>query len=334
MSAGSPSRVIIDTDPGIDDALALILALHSPELQVEAITTVGGNVSGEQALTNALRVLEVLDLPEAPPVAEGCRGPLAREPITARHVHGEDGLGDIGGLVEADGAPRYPLPVLTPSGHHAVDLILDLVRDNPEELTIIALGPLTNVARAFERDADAMRGVRRIVAMGGSVSGVGNVTPVAEFNFHADPHAAAQVLASGAEVIVVGLDVTTKTLLTRVALDDRLRETTDRVSRFIGDVSGKYFEVNETRRGLAGCPLHDPLAVGVAIDASFTELRTFDADVETEGRLTAGMLVADRRSGARATRGTTGGAIQAAVDVDAARFVEFFLQRVVKPQRG
>ena len=326
MTGGPPSRVIIDTDPGIDDALVLILALRSPELQVEAITTVGGNVSGEQALTNALRVLEVLDLPNPPPVAAGCDRPLAREPIAARHVHGEDGLGDIGGLVEADGAARYPTPTLTAVGKHAVDLIVDLVRSNPGLLTIIALGPLTNVARAFEKDPDAIRGVRRIVAMGGSVSGVGNVTPVAEFNFHHDPHAAAQVLGSGVEVTVVGLDVTTKTLLTRAALEDRLRDTGGRVSRFIGDVSQKYFEVNETRRGLAGCPLHDPLAVGVAIDASFTELRPFDADVETEGRLTAGMLVADRRTGARANPGT----IQAAVDVDADRFVEFFLERVVE----
>ncbi len=324
MSGGLPTRVIIDTDPGIDDALALILALRSPELQVEAITTVSGNVSGEQALTNALRVLEVLDLPNPPPVAAGCNRPLVREPIAARHVHGEDGLGDIGGLVEADGSPRYPTPTLTPVDGHAVELIVDLVRRNPGEVTIIALGPLTNVARAFEKDPTAIRGVRRIVAMGGSVSGVGNVTPVAEFNFHHDPHAAAQVLGSGAEVTVVGLDVTTKTLLTRAALEDRLRDTGDRVSRFIGDVSQKYFEVNETRRGLAGCPLHDPLAVGVAIDASFTELRPFDADVETEGRLTAGMLVADRRIGARANTGT----IRAAVDVDAGRFVEFFLERV------
>ena len=331
MSGGPPSRVIIDTDPGIDDALALILALRSPELQVEAITTVSGNVSGEQALTNALRVLEVLDLPNPPPVAAGCDRPLVREPIAARHVHGEDGLGDISGLVEADGAARYPTPTLTAVGKHAVDLIVDLVRSNPGLLTIIALGPLTNVASAFEKDPDAIRGVKRIVAMGGSVSGVGNVTPVAEFNFHHDPHAAAQVLGSGAEVTIVGLDVTTKTLLTRAALENRLRDTGDRprgaggrVSRFIGDVSEKYFEVNETRRGLAGCPLHDPLAVGVAIDASFTELRAFDADVETEGRLTAGMLVADRRIGAGVNTGT----IRAAVDVDAGRFVEFFLTRV------
>ena len=326
MTGGSPSRVIIDTDPGIDDALALILALRSPELQVEAITTVGGNVSGEQALTNALRVLEVLDLPTPPPVAVGCSRPLFREPIAARHVHGEDGLGDIGGLVEADGALRYPAPTLTPADEHAVDLIVDLVRHNPVELTIIALGPLTNIARAIDKDPTTMRGVRRIVAMGGAVSGVGNVTPVAEFNFYFDPHAAAQVLRSDVDVTVVGLDVTTRALLTRLTLEDRLRGTTDRVSRFIGDVSEKYFEVNEKRRSLAGCPLHDPLAVGVAIDASFTELRTYDADVETEGSLTAGMLVADRRISANTNPGT----IQAAIGVDADSFLDFFLQRVVK----
>ena len=321
----SSSRVIIDTDPGIDDALALILALRSPELRVEAVTTVCGNVPLEQALTNALRVLELLDLTDPPPVAAGCDRPLQGEPITARHVHGEDGLGDIDVLVGADGRRRYPPPKMSPVGDHAVDLIVDLVRRNSGDLTIIALGPLTNVARAFEKDQAGMRGVRKIIAMGGSVCGVGNVTPVAEFNFHADPHAAARVLRSGADVTVVGLDVTTKTLLTRTALRHSLQNKAGRINQFIADVSEKYFEVNEKRRGLEGCPLHDPLAVGVAIDPGFVELSRYQADVETAGALSAGMLVADRRIGADLNAGN----IWAAVRVDADRFVDFFLDRMI-----
>jgi len=321
-----PRRVIIDTDPGIDDALALILAFRSPELKIEAITTVAGNVPLKDATRNAVQVLEVLDLSEPPHVARGAAQPLAREPLPARHVHGEDGLGDIAGLVNADGKPRYPAPTLSPVSESAVEVILELLRENPGEISIIALGPLTNIALAFEADPAAFAGVKELIVMGGAVSGIGNATETAEFNFYADPHAASQVLRSGMPIVVVGLDVTVRTLLTPQALEARTEGRTDRVARFITDVSGKYFEVSQRIRGLGGCALHDPLAVGVAIDPSFVTLEPFAADVETEGILTVGMLVADRR---KRLVGTGAPSIKAATDVDAERFVDFFLQRVL-----
>jgi len=319
-------RVIIDTDPGIDDALALILAFRSPELKVEAITTVAGNVPLEDATRNALQVLEVLDLSEPPPVARGAAKPLTREPLAARHVHGEDGLGDIAGLLRADGSVRYPEPTLSPVSESAVEVILELLRENPDEISIIALGPLTNIALAFEADPGVFSQVKELIVMGGAVNGIGNVAETAEFNFYADPHAASQVLRSGIPIVVVGLDVTMRTLLTPQALESCTRGRNDRVAQFITDVVGKYFEVSRRIRGLNGCALHDPLAVGVAIDLSFVTLEPFAADVETEGRLTAGMLVADRRRRV-AHAGTP--SIRAAVDVDSERFVDFFLGRVL-----
>lgn len=321
-------RVIIDTDPGIDDALALILAFSSPELKVEAITTVSGNVPLEDATRNALQILEVLDLPEPPPVACGAARPIVREPLAARHVHGEDGLGDIAVLTNVGGGPRYPRPTLSPVGTSAVELILSLLSENPGEISIIALGPLTNIALALESNPAAFSQVQEVIVMGGAVNGIGNVTETAEFNFYADPDAASRVIRSGTPIAVIGLDVTTRTLLTPAALEASTRGRRDRVAEFITDISSKYFEVSLQRRGLSGCPLHDPLAVGVAIDHSFVTLEPFQADVETEGRLTAGMLVADRR---KPTAQPAGPTILAAVDVQSERFINFFLNRALPP---
>jgi inosine-uridine nucleoside N-ribohydrolase len=327
QSVVTPRRVIIDTDPGIDDALALILALRSPELRVEAVTTVNGNVELESATRNALRVLEVLDPAEPPIVARGAKQPLAREPLAARHVHGEDGLGDIGGLTNTAGDARYPEPSLSPDPASAVEVILGLLRARPGEISIVALGPLTNIALALEANPAVFAEVKEVIVMGGSLSGIGNVTATAEFNFYADPHAASQLMRSRVPVTIVGLDVTWRTLLLETDLEARLKGRSGRVAEFIKDISGKYFEVNLKRRGLRGCPLHDPLTVGVAIDPSFVTAERVHADVETEGRLTTGMLVADRREGVR--RAGREQAIQAAVDVDAERFVNFFLERVL-----
>ncbi len=327
QSVVAPRRVIIDTDPGIDDALALILALRSPELRVEAVTTVNGNVELEPATRNALRVLEVLDLAEPPIVARGAKQPLVREPLAARHVHGEDGLGDIGELTNANGGPRYPEPTLSPDPASAVEVILGLLRAHPGEISIVALGPLTNIALALEANPAVFARVKEVIVMGGAVNGIGNVTATAEFNFHADPHAASRVMRSGVPITAVGLDVTWRTLLMQTDLEARLEGRSDRVAGFIKDISAKYFEVNLKRRGLLGCPLHDPLTVGVAVDPSFVAVERFYADVETEGRLTSGMLVADRREGIR--RGGREPTINAGVDVDAERFVRFFLGRVL-----
>jgi inosine-uridine nucleoside N-ribohydrolase len=322
-----PRRVIIDTDPGIDDALALALALRSPELRVEAITTVSGNVGVELCTRNALLVLEALRLDHPPPVAQGADRPLGGSAVDASQVHGNDGLGGITGIVEPGGAPRYRPPRSAARQQHAVDFILDIVGKNPGEITLIAVGPLTNVALALERDRATMAGLAELIVMGGSLSGIGNVTPTAEFNFYADPQAARQVLRAGLKTTLVGLDVTHQTLLQKADLEARAAGSGSPAGRLAADVSGHYFAIAQARTGQAACPLHDPLAIGVAIDPSFVRTEAFEADVETDGALTRGMLVADRRK----TDAASGlaGRIQGCVEVHADRFVSFFLDRLL-----
>lgn len=320
----SPRRIIIDTDPGVDDALALLLALRSPELHVEAITVVSGNVRLELCLENVFRVLDAAGVTERPPVALGCEHPLSRDPVAATHVHGDDGLGRITELREPDGRLRYPIPAIEPAGRHAVDVILELIGNHPGQITIVALGPLTNIATAIRKDAAAMRQVKELIVMGGSLNGQGNVTPVAEFNFYADPEAARVVVQSGIGLTIVGLDVTHRAILPRKEFDERTNKKTGPYTRFLRDLTANWFDFAESR-ALDGAYLHDPLAIGVAIDPSFVRTESFLADIETTGELTQGMLVTDRRGVVGVEQGAP---IRGCVEVDAARFVSFFLSRV------
>ena len=313
-------RVIIDTDPGIDDALALMLALRSPRLRIEALTTVAGNVPLDHCVTNAFHILHAAGIDNPPPVVRGCAVPLQRAPVTASHVHGSDGLGDISAIREPDGKVRYPAPEGVTVAAHAADLMANLIGSNPGEITIVTLGPLTNIATALERRPEAMSNVRDIIVMGGSLNGVGNVTAVAEFNFFADPDAAQAVVRSGLPVTLVGLDVTHQARIRREAFLERAEQSQAPGARFLRELSRHYFDFAESH-GKQECFLHDPLAIGVAIDPSFVRTEGFAADVETGGGLTTGMLVADRRDILRAEDHN----VVVAVEVDADRFVEFFL---------
>ncbi len=200
-SAGTPRRIIIDTDPGVDDAMAIFLALRSPELKVEAITAVSGNVPLEMTLPNALRLVEIAGRTDVP-VAGGASVPLVRRLITAKYVHGNNGLGGV----------EFPAAKLKPVSETAVQLISRLVRGNPGQITIVAVGPLTNIATLLRADPEIARMIPQIVIMGGSLSG-GNITPAAEFNLYVDPEAARIVFDSGIPLTMVGLDVTEKVLL-------------------------------------------------------------------------------------------------------------------------
>lgn len=245
---------LIDTDPGVDDALALLYAWSSPDWRVEALTTVAGNVSVEAATLNARRLLALRQPAPPPIVAVGSAGPAGRPVATAAHYHGEDGLGDL------DDWPEPPTPRTAP---RAVDIILDLARRHGRRLTLVALGPLTNLALAVAANPDAVGGVGRVVAMGGAVDVPGNVTREAEFNFHVDPAAAAHVFAAGLPLHIVPLDATRHVRITREALETALAgrgRIAERVLRF----TAKAF----ARDGEAGMALHDPLAVAAAIDPS------------------------------------------------------------------
>jgi purine nucleosidase/pyrimidine-specific ribonucleoside hydrolase len=314
-------RLLIDTDPGIDDALALLLALHSAGVSVEAITTVAGNVTVEQATQNTFRILDVARPDPMPRVARGAEAPLARELVTAHLVHGDDGLGNLDQLVDPDGVPRYPIHTHNLEMTDGPDVILEMLDRFGSELVVVALGPLTNLAAALRRDPRRVAQAARIVVMGGAISAPGNVTPAAEFNFYVDPEAAAAVFEAGLPLELVPLDVTRRVVLREDDLAAKLRGSGTSVARFVADF---------TRHGFAsggeGIFLHDPLAVAVAIDPSLVGFEPLAVEVECEGRITRGMSVADRRSKSSGPRRPPN--CRVALSVDAARVVSLLFERL------
>ena len=294
---------LIDTDPGIDDALALLLAWGSPELAVEALTTVAGNVPIEHASVNAWRLIALRRPLPVPNFAQGAAAPLRRPLRTAVAYHGDDGLGDAGGW---PAAPARPAPA------DALDVIGELARHHRGRLIVIAIGPLTNLALALDRDADALRGVGRVVVMGGAVDVPGNTTPDAEFNMHVDPDAAQQVFEAGLSLDLVPLDATRQAVLLRGELGAALARRPGRLADRIAAFTAHGFREHDGS-GISGLTLHDPLAVGVAIDPS---LVTWDP-----ARITIGPDGETRRApGAPNCR--------VATRVDRARFVTMFLERL------
>jgi purine nucleosidase/pyrimidine-specific ribonucleoside hydrolase len=286
--------VLIDTDPGIDDALALFLAWGTPGVQVEAITTVAGNVSVNLATTNVFRLLEAARPARRPRVARGGAAPLRRPLATAAHVHGDDGLGRLDRFRSPDGRERYPAPRLDLEMRDGPDLILETVDRFGTELTLVALGPLTNVALALARDPARLRGVGRIVVMGGAVAAPGNVTPAAEFNFFVDPDAAAAVLGAGLPLDLVPLDVTRQVVLGAAALEAALPPPRGAARQLLLDLTAHGFEFGAAR-GEGGIALHDPLAMALAADPSLAGWEPLRVAVETESPLTRGLSLADRR---------------------------------------
>src|SRR5262245_56150544 len=296
MIAGQPEPsqsarpVLIDTDPGIDDALALFLAWGSPGLRVEAITTVAGNVSVELATANAVRLLVAARPAHRPRMAKGAAAPLHQPLVTAGHVHGDDGLGNLHRFVGGEGRPRYPAPSVMVETLDAVDVILETVDRFGRDLILIALGPLTNLALALRRDPTRLRRVGRVVVMGGAVTAPGNVTAAAEFNFYVDPEAAAEVLAAGLSLDLVPLDVTRKVVLARADLEAALGAPSEGGGRLLLDLATYGFD-----RSAPGIILHDPLAVAVADDPSLVGWTPLHVAVETESPLTRGLSLRDRR---------------------------------------
>lgn len=277
-SGPGPFRVMIDTDPGVDDALALLFAMRSPELKIEAITPVAGNVPLDLTLPNALRMVEIAGRTDIP-VAAGANRPLLRRLVSATYAHGENGLG---GAV-------FPEPATRPVPEPAAVLIRQVIRKFPGEVTLITLGPLTNIAAALSADRELASLVRGLVMMGGSLSG-GNITPAAEFNIYVDPEAARIVFQSGIPISMVGLDVTRKTTLT----DDHVRAleaTQTPVSQAAAKIARNAIAHAHERGFLVGPNMHDSLAVAAFLDPSLLKWKQYYVDVETLGELTAGETV-------------------------------------------
>jgi len=272
------ARVLIDTDPGVDDAFALLLAMRSPELKIEAITAVAGNVPLELTLPNALRMVEIAGRTDIP-VAPGAKAPLLRRLVTAAYAHGENGLG---GAV-------FPEPTIKPVAEHAAELIRSVIRRYPKEVTLITVGPLTNVAAALNGDPELASLIKGVVMMGGSLSG-GNITPAAEFNIYVDPEAARIVFQSGIPLTMVGLDVTRRTSLT----DEHVRvleAAQNPVSQAAAKIARHAIDHNREQGFLVGPNMHDSLAVAAFLDPTILKWKEYYVDVETTGELTAGQTL-------------------------------------------
>lgn len=271
--------IVLDTDPGHDDAIALFLAAGHPDIDVKAVTTVAGNHTVENTTRNARRLLTLIDRPDVP-VARGCAEPLARELTIADYVHGDSGI---------DG-PELPPAEVALDERHAVDLLVDTVREN-DGVTLVPVGPLTNVAMALKKAPDIVDGIDEIVLMGGAV-GEGNITPSAEFNVYVDPEAARTVFRAGVPTTMVGLDVTHESRVSGEwvrGLDD-LDNRVGEVTAELLDFAAEYYE--ETY-GWSSYPIHDAVAVGQVIDDAIVETEPMTVDVETTGDVTDGRTVCD-----------------------------------------
>ena len=293
--------ILLDCDPGHDDAIALLLALASPELELLGVTTVAGNQTVEKTTANAIRVLELVG--SDVPVAAGAGRPLVREPYVAAYVHGETGL---------DG-PDLPPARREPVDQHAIDFLAERI----DGATLVATGPLTNVALLLAREEASPE---RIVLMGGAIA-EGNVTPAAEFNIWADPEAAARVFSSGLDVTMVGLDVTHQALLT----DEHaagLREN-GRVGSVVADLLEFYGTFHKQVYDFEGSPIHDAVAVAQVIQPDLLELRELNVEIDRESELCRGRTVVDvwNRTGREANA-------RVAVRIDARGFIELLLERL------
>jgi len=293
-----PRKVIIDCDPGIDDAIALCMALFDPRLEVLAVTAVAGNVSAEQSTRNVQALIEQLDPPRYPRLGSASEG-LAM--VDNRQLYGEDGLGNAG-LVSSQLARQHP----------AEKLICDEVRSAPGEVTLICLGPLTNVAAALAREPQLISMLGRLVIMGGAVNGIGSVTAAAEFNMYFDPHSARQVFRSPTTKTLIPLDVTTQVTWSLDLLDQLPPEST-RAGNLLRKTLPFLFRTYRREMGLEGIHLHDAVAMAAVLHPELFTTRDLSGDVETSGELTLGATVFDRRSTAH-----TRGDMEVALEVDAA----------------
>lgn len=277
-------RVIFDTDPGQDDAIAILLALASPEeMTVEAIVTIAGNVPLSLTSANARKICELAGRPDMP-VYAGCARPMCARPlVTAEHVHGETGLN----------GPDLPVPRMELQAQHGVDFLIEKLRANPPgTFTLCALGPLTNIGMALVKAPDIASRIREIVLMGGAYFEVGNITPTAEFNFYVDPEAAAVVFASGVPITMLPLDVTHQVLTTPERLA-RIRALPGRAAQAVAAMLGFSERFDLEKYGSTGAPLHDPCVTAFLLRPDLFRGRSVNVEIETSSPLTLGMSVAD-----------------------------------------
>lgn len=312
MIENPPYKVVIDCDVGVDDALALILAFHSPELEVKAITGVSGNVPLDVVFGNIQKILSLIQPPFRPLIARGADNPLKGTPAYAYSFHGDDGLGGAE-IVRKEGEDHWQI-----FSGRADELIPEMARQSPGELTLIAIGPLTNLALGLQRDPEGMKKLKEVVIMGGAVRTGGNITPFAEFNFFVDPTAAKIVLESGLPMTLVPLDVTHQVFLTPTIMEERIKPLHHPFSQFVVEAT-RY---DSLRRQFRPRPevlhLHDPLAIGTVVHPDLVRKERLALRVETEEGEAYGK-VSEIKEGSE---------IEVCLGVNATEFLDLFILRL------
>jgi purine nucleosidase len=307
----NPLKIILDTDPGIDDSLAILMALASPEVELTGVSVVHGNCNVDQAALNARAVLQLAGAGYIP-VARGCERPLVRPALLATETHGDSGLGYA----------RLPTPRTSPLRQHAVDWLIDTIVAAPGQYTLVCIGPLTNLALAIRKAPRIVPLLREVIVMGGAIRHQGNATPLAEFNTYVDPHAAHIVYHSGAPITLVPLDVTYQCIL-RPSDVARLQKIDSPITAFVAEATRFYMEFHDSYQHIDGCAINDPLALALAFAPQLCDYETHYIDVDVQGPDSLGKTYADFYQMLKKPAN-----IKVALGVRPRDFTELFLERI------
>lgn len=304
-------KVILDTDPGIDDALAFILLKAMPEIELQAITVTHGNTSVEKCTTNALKLVELLGMQDIP-VAMGADQPLVKALSVAEETHGDTGLGHA----------VLPSPTTTVVANNAANLIIEIVNAYPGEITILCIGPVTNLALALLKEPSLRKKIKNVVSMAGTIHYPGNATPSSEYNVFCDPESFDILLRSGIDLTIVPLDVTYQCLFTKDHVA-RLKGAREDIRNFIDRSTAFYMEFHAEYQGIQGCAINDPLAAAILVKPELVTLRDYYVDIELHGEFTTAKISVDHFS-------ATGNLPNAkvAMEVNVEGFMDFFIERV------
>lgn len=307
----TPKRIILDTDPGIDDALAFLLALASPEISLEGITTVHGNASTPQTTRNALAVLELARAAQVP-VYQGCDFPLVKEPLLSPETHGNSGLGYA----------QLPEPTTRAQTQYACDFLIEKIMSNPGEITLVAIGPLTNVALALRKEPCIAQNVKEVFAMGGAIFHPGNTTAQAEYNVYVDPHAAHVIFHSGIPITLTPLDVTYQCVF---AFDDlnRLKKIDSPITQFIAEATRFYMEFHDEYQNIEGCVINDPLTLALTFMPEICDYQNLVVDVDLCDGVGLGNTFADIYNYEKKKPN-----LRVAMGIRPRQFMELFLERM------
>lgn len=306
-----PKRILFDTDPGIDDACAILLALASPELSLEGLSVVHGNCSLDQATINALSVLELANAGHVP-VARGCELPLVQPSLLAPETHGNTGLG------YAD----LPEPRARPIAQHGSDFLIEKIMSSPGEITLVAIGPLTNVALAIRQEPRIVQAVEEVIVMGGAIRYEGNTTALAEFNTYVDPHAAHIVYHSGMRITLVPLDVTYQCILTNGDVQ-KMRQVDSPITKFVEDATRFYMEFHDEFQSIDGCVINDPLALALTFAPELCSYREMPVDVDISGGISMGKTIGDFYNYSKKSAN-----MKVALAVKSRDFIDLFVERI------